>query len=105
MSWSDDRTIRLWDAATGAELCKCWTEANSPDVAWSADGRGVMIKGWDRLQIENVALNLPVLTGYYSTMDGSYAIGCPLCQTWSEIPESALGSELSCPNCSERVRQ
>jgi len=30
--------------------------------------------------------------------------GCPLCRVWSEALESALGSELPCPNCGKGVK-
>jgi hypothetical protein len=32
-----------------------------------------------------------------------YAFGCPLCHTWSEVPQSALGSEIPCPNCGKPI--
>ena len=35
---------------------------------------------------------------WVSPQDGSHAIGCPLCRRWSEIPQSALGTEIGCPN-------
>jgi WD40 repeat protein len=34
----------------------------------------------------------------------SLAFGCPRCRTWSEVPESALGTELPCPNCGKPVK-
>ena len=32
------------------------------------------------------------------------AFGCILCRVWSEIPGSALGTELPCPNCGKMVK-
>ena len=33
-----------------------------------------------------------------------FAVGCPLCRVWSDVPASALGTELPCPNCSRRLK-
>ena len=40
-----------------------------------------------------------IVTAWVSPTDHSHAIGCPLCRVWSEVPASALGTELACPNC------
>ena len=32
------------------------------------------------------------------------ALGCPHCRTWSEVPASALGAELPCPNCGQPIQ-
>jgi hypothetical protein len=40
-----------------------------------------------------------IVTAWVSPEDQSHAVGCPLCRVWSEIPASALGTEIACPNC------
>jgi hypothetical protein len=40
-----------------------------------------------------------IITAWVSPVDQSHAVGCPLCRVWSEIPASALGSEIACPHC------
>jgi NACHT domain- and WD repeat-containing protein len=35
---------------------------------------------------------------------GLLAFGCPLCRSWSEIPQSALGSVIPCPNCKKALK-
>jgi Domain of unknown function (DUF4062)/NACHT domain len=40
-----------------------------------------------------------IVTAWVSPTDQSHAVGCPLCRVWSEIPASALGTEIACPHC------
>jgi len=40
-----------------------------------------------------------VITAWVSPVDQSHAAGCPLCRIWSEIPATALGTEIECPQC------
>lgn len=40
-----------------------------------------------------------IVTAWVSPSDQSHAVGCPLCRVWSEVPSSALGTEIACPNC------
>jgi hypothetical protein len=41
-----------------------------------------------------------IVTAWVSPVDQSYAVGCPLCRVWSEVAASALGIEITCPQCS-----
>jgi hypothetical protein len=45
-----------------------------------------------------------IVTPWVFPRDGSHGIGCPLCRTWSQVDPSAVGKELSCPNCSGRLK-
>ena len=40
-----------------------------------------------------------IVTAWVSPVDQSHAVGCPLCRVWSEVPASALGTEIPCPHC------
>lgn len=40
-----------------------------------------------------------IVTAWVSPADQSHAVGCPLCRVWSEVPASALGTEIACPHC------
>jgi len=56
------------------------------------------------LRLENLPIGPPILTLWHSPGDDTHAFGCTLCRKWSEVPESALGTELDCPKCGERVK-
>jgi WD40 repeat protein len=105
-SW--DKTLRLWDAAAGALICEYRAGGSVHTVAW--EPRGSRLAAGDAggqlhiLQLENVPIGPPVVTPWRAPGDVFCALGCLLCRGWSEAPPSALGSELPCPRCGERVR-
>ena len=40
-----------------------------------------------------------IVTAWVSPADQSHAVGCPWCRVWSELPASALDTEIGCPHC------
>jgi hypothetical protein len=59
----------------------------------------------DILRLENFTPGPPILTAWHSPEQGDDAFGCTHCCTWSEIPPSALGTELPCPHCGKTVNK
>jgi len=49
------------------------------------------------LRLENVTPGPPAIAA-------PPAFGCLHCRVWSEVPASALGTELPCPNCGKPVK-
>lgn len=45
-----------------------------------------------------------IVTAWLSPSDQSHAAGCPLCRVWSQVPPSALGTELACPKCGSPLK-
>ena len=112
-----DQTVREWDLEVGAELACFYAEAHIGARALASDGTTVVVgDGTGRvhfLRLENVALGSPILTAWLAPQrrrfwqrTGRYRVGlgCPLCRAWSTVPESALGTELPCPNCGKMVK-
>ncbi len=56
------------------------------------------------LCLENVEPGPPVLTVWRGSRQQRVAFGCTLCRAWSEVPASALGTELPCPHCGKAVK-
>jgi len=44
-------------------------------------------------------LGPPVVTPWISPLDGTHAIGCPLCGVWSAIEPRVAGAATTCPRC------
>lgn len=68
-SVSDDRTVRVWEARTGKELMRAKTDGTPASVAFSADGRTVMV------HMEQIASKSPTgkarhLLGVWAASDG-----------------------------------
>ena len=45
-----------------------------------------------------------IVNAWHDPVGGDLVFGCPQCRIWSEIPQSALGSEIPCPNCGKSVK-
>ncbi len=67
------------------------------------------------LRLENIFTYLPIVTPWqlpsplwkqfwHRNEKRPMAFGCPLCRTWSEIPASALGTEIPCPHCGKPIK-
>lgn len=101
--WLDcmDQAIRAWDLESGREICSF--EGNEKTTALSGVTAGLRLVGGDALgglcflQLENVSPGASIITAWDN--GEARAFGCPACRTWSEVPESALGTELPCPQC------
>jgi hypothetical protein len=101
VSGSYDRTLKVWNLDTGACLASFFGESGIPAVAAGPDGRTVVAgKAYGRmhfLRLEWVEPGPPHVTAW--RWQDTPALPCPHCRRWSEIPESALDTELPCPKC------
>jgi WD40 repeat protein len=108
VSASEDKTLKVWNAESGVEILNFI--AMDSIYTLSIGQFGVAIAAYDGagkfyiLITKNIDIGPPILTPWHSDVDGTYAFGCPFCRKWSEVPESALGTEIDCPKCSERVK-
>ena len=118
VSVSQDKTLRVWDVEASCELATFTDEGSLNTCAACPDGITI-VTGGDTgfvhiLRLENVLPGPSVVTAWRAPAAplqrlvrrsaGSLAFGCPHCRTWSEIPESALGTELPCPHCGKVIR-
>jgi len=113
VSGGRDGTLRLWRLTDGTPMLVVPLLGALRSVAlhpWrpvAACGGGL-----DPLVIDLVGIEYgPIIVTawrftlrFVSRKPASLAFGCLDCRTWSEIPESALGSEIPCPNCGKPVR-
>ena len=56
------------------------------------------------LTLENVEYGPAIVTAWCWPAGGPPAFGCLHCRVWSKVPETALGTELPCPNCGRPVK-
>jgi hypothetical protein len=56
------------------------------------------------LEIVGLKYGPIIVTAWHAPSFRHLAFGCLHCRTWSEIPESALGGEIPCPNCGKPVK-
>ena len=102
-----DDTARVWDLATGQGIACFFAEAAVWCCAVAPDG---LIAAGDQhgnvyfLTLENVEHGPPVVTAWRRPADAPPAFGCLHCRVWSEVPASALGTELPCPHCGRPVK-
>ena len=112
----DDGLIELWELESGKQLAEFVGEGDlqikphcqylhdmiiKDNTVFYGDNTGAVYF----LSLENVTPGAPVLTAWRSRSLGScVAFGCPHCRTWSEVPASALGTELPCPQCRKPVK-
>ena len=102
-----DKAIRVWDLDSGREIARLRAAAVADPCATGPLGA---LAAGDRagnvylMRLENVESGPDVLTAWRSPVDGATACGCPGCRLWSEVPPSALGTEIPCPHCGEPVK-
>jgi hypothetical protein len=56
------------------------------------------------LRLEHLVPGPSVTVAWRVPRRSSVAFGCTHCRTWSEVPTSALGTELPCPHCGQPVK-
>jgi hypothetical protein len=127
----DDKTLKVWDLESGCELESF--EGNAPLscieiasdgltlTAWHAGrpiflhlengtpGPSIVVTAWQSFPQLLIPEPKPVLDKHWwqfwkRTVKPATAFGCPHCRRWSQIPQSALGSEIPCPRCNKPVR-
>jgi WD40 repeat protein len=114
VSASEDKMLLVWEAATGemvrrlplpGALRSLGLHPSAPQIVCGEAGGAVYI-------LESVGIEYgPIIvtawrftTGSFFRKQASLAFGCLHCHTWFKIPQSALGSEIPCPNCGKPVR-
>jgi WD40 repeat protein len=110
----DDGLVEIWDLESGNKLAEFVGEGKfrsggyewgsaviSNDAIFYGDQTGRVYL----LRLENVTPRAPVITAWREMPAAQeVAFGCPDCLTWSEVPASALGAELPCPQCGKPVK-
>jgi len=108
VSGGKDGTVRVWDLSTGEEVA-CFITDGQIEACVVAPDCVTVIAGDRRGRLYLLAradddLTLTLSTPWHSSLDNTQAFGCILCRVWSEVPASALGTELPCPNCGMTVK-
>ena len=115
VSTSWDKTIKVWNLASG--VCVHTFEGDGASMlccACSADGLTLLAGDANGIlyffNLENSQFAPPVVTAWlraeaavWQFWQKKLAFGCPHCRTWPEIPPTALGRQLACPNCGQPV--
>ncbi len=132
VSGSSDNTLKVWDQESGAELASFTDEGELYACCVCPDGATIIAGGASGrvhfLRLENITPGPAVVTAWQEGASiahadapwqrwrrpptaqskkasaGSLAFGCMRCRAWSEIPDSALGTEVACPHCGTVVR-
>jgi len=106
VSGSDDTTLRVWDLISG----KCLASVALSSmflVAAIAGNSFVVVDGSDKANSFDLMNHYPgphILTAWHDPDGDTHAFGCTHCRKWTEIPASALGTEMPCPKCGKRVK-
>jgi WD40 repeat protein len=105
-SW--DGTLKVWDLERAQVIASFKGEGEQ--LVCAVAPNGATIVAGDRsgqvyfLRLENVTPGPPVVTVWQSPADTGYMFGCPHCRMWSEVSDSALGTEVPCPHCRKAVK-
>jgi hypothetical protein len=101
--------IRMWDAATWSVRCACPTHASVSAVAWSSDGRRLMVGAGTTPQLlvlETMPARAAVATAWLHASRvemigpkraGAPQVPCGACATWFPTQSSSLGGHVACP--------
>lgn len=108
LSGDDDGWLCIWDidngTLQGCFLCNSWIRACGVSPDGTRIIAGVGAGNVYLLQLENVKFRPVILTAWCAPLDGSCAMGCPVCCNWSVVPESVIGAELLCPSCGIEIK-
>jgi WD40 repeat protein len=103
ISGSWDKTLKIWNIESGKIIASFNGESEFLKCACAIDGISIIAGEHSGrihiLRLENVVQGPPIITAWQSL-----AFPCPLCRTWSEIPASAIGTEIPCPHCGKSIR-
>jgi len=108
ISSSMDSVLKLWDLRMGREVGG--VNLGSPCIRFAVTPSGYIIVAGDMrgslhfLKLEGEKPGSAIITPWRSKGAIVLALGCPHCRKWSEILESALGTELPCPQCGQPLK-
>ena len=104
----DNALSEIFDLESGKRLAEFLGEGNGKPDAIICDNTVMYVDKTRRayfLALENVTPGAPVITAWHEIpTEQEVAFGCPHCLTWSEVPASALDTELPCPQCGKPVK-
>jgi WD40 repeat protein len=107
ISGSLDNTLRVWDIKSGKFLASFSVDGSLHACAISPDGRTIVACDASGrvhfLRLENIIQGASIATAWHLP-DQLPAFLCPICRTWSEIPASAISTEIPCPHCGKPIR-
>ncbi len=103
---SENKTLHFWDISNGQCLS---TFPLSSSVNCVSFVRNCLIVNEESgkvnfIELKNFDLGPYILTAWHDLKDNTRAFGCTHCRKWSEIPTSALDTEIPCPKCGKRVK-
>jgi WD40 repeat protein len=109
-----DNFVELRDAATGSIMLSYKFFEDLKVLRWSPDGRRIVCgyRSGEVLLLEpqNIKFSVPVATAWEKPKSRwnplskeKYAIKCPVCAQWSELPTFSPGEEMDCPKCNQRL--
>jgi len=109
VSGTDDGVLGVWDLASGIALAAYTSDGGDVHCcAVAPDGRSVvvgdMVGRVHLLCLENITPGPAIATAWWARGAPGPVFGCPHCRTWSEVPGTALGTDLPCPLCATVVR-
>jgi len=118
-SGGGDNTVRVWSLEEQRELARFVAGENIVSVATLRDNIILAVGPYEGnfyfLALENIVPGPPVVTAWKRqggsaklfsqwTKERTGAFCCPLCRKWFQIPESIVGSRLSCPGCDRVIK-
>ena len=108
VSGSYDKTLKVWELESGSELATFSEDRRLEVFGLCPEGATIIAGGASGqlhfLRLEGITPGAAMVTAWRAPGARDPAFGCPHCHTWSEVPGSALGSELPCPHCGEAVK-
>lgn len=103
-----DTTLKVWSMTTGDEVGCFFAKGGLESAASRPDGENLIaVDGAGELHflhLENTVPGPPIITAWARSNISTLAFGCLHCGVWSEVPVSALGNEIPCPNCGKAVK-
>jgi WD40 repeat protein len=112
------RMVKLWESRTGQEICEFHLRGRGTTVGWSPIAG--IVAGTDAgmvylLRPEGIAFDAAITTGlrtkrprprltFWRGPETLIHAQCVFCTMWFGLSRSALGQEIDCPNCGQRLK-